>query len=124
MNMAVEAEQSSAGEPWGGRLWVAVAIVVVIAFALQSHNISTWPMADDEVPTLVELGMVKIVPSAFSVPAVQLERGGGRHVECRRAAGGDQHDLFADDDDVAAPAQHPAGPVREVRRAVHVLKEP
>jgi hypothetical protein len=74
MNMSFEAEQSAVGEPWGRRLWAATAAVILIAFVLQSHNISTWPMADDEVPTLVELGMQTIVPSAFSVPAVQLER--------------------------------------------------
>jgi len=74
MNMVVEGEQSAAGEPWGGRLWLAAAAVVVVAFLLLSHNISIWPMADDEVPTLVELGVQTIVPTAFSVPAVQLER--------------------------------------------------
>ena len=65
MNMVVEGEQSAAGEPWGRRLWLAGAAVVTVAFVLLSHNISVWPMADDEVPTLVELGVQTIVPTAF-----------------------------------------------------------
>src|SRR5689334_13150168 len=72
MNSATE--WSASGERWGPRLWLATAAALVVAFVLQSHNISVWPMADDEVPTLVELGLQQIVPSAFSVPAVQLER--------------------------------------------------
>ena len=74
MMMNSAAGWSASGERWGPRLWLATAAAVVVAFVLQSHNISVWPMADDEVPTLVELGLQQIVPSAFSVPAVQLER--------------------------------------------------
>ena len=50
---------------------------------------------------------------------LQLERRGGRHVERRRTAGSDQHDVRIG---VAEAAEHPAGAVREGRRAVHVLK--
>lgn len=65
---------SSIGEPWGTRLWAALAAVVLLAACLDSYGISRWPMADDEVPTLVELGLYQVPGNAFSVPAVQLER--------------------------------------------------
>src|SRR4051794_13859101 len=58
----------------GARLWVAVAAVAVIACCLQSYGIGTWPMADDEVPTLVEMGLLHVDAQAFSVPADQLGR--------------------------------------------------
>ena len=51
---------------------------------------------------------------------LQLERRGWRDLQRRRAAGGDQHDLRVG---VAAAAEHPAGAVREVRRAIGVLTE-
>lgn len=62
------------GEPWGPRLWLAVALVVVAAACLQSYGIRTWPMADDEVPSLVEMGLSPVDPQAFSVPANQIGR--------------------------------------------------
>jgi len=63
------------GEPWGTRLWLALAGVCVLAACLQSYGISRWPMADDEVPSLVELGLLRIdAPAYFSVPAAQIER--------------------------------------------------
>ena len=51
---------------------------------------------------------------------LQLERRGGRDLERRRAAGGDQHDLRFG---MAEAVEHPAGPVREVWRTAGVLKE-
>lgn len=62
------------GEPSGRRLWLALAAVVVVAACLQSYGISTWPMADDEVPSLVELGLRVQDPGTFSVPASQVGR--------------------------------------------------
>jgi len=62
------------GEPWGPRLWLSGAIVAVMAACLQSYGIRTWPMADDEVPTLVEMGIIAVDPQAFSVPPDQIGR--------------------------------------------------
>jgi hypothetical protein len=62
------------GEPFGRRLWLGLLAVVLVAACLDSYGISKWPMADDEVPTLVELGLYQVPGNAFSVPAVQLER--------------------------------------------------
>src|SRR5436305_1521707 len=45
------------GEPWGFRLWLTLAAIVVVAACLQSYGINKWPMADDEVPSLVEMGL-------------------------------------------------------------------
>jgi hypothetical protein len=65
----------SAGEPWGRRLWLALAAVVVATSCLLSYGIDKWPMADDEVPSLVELGLLHIDAAAyFSVPAEQIGR--------------------------------------------------
>ena len=61
------------GEPWGRRLWVAAVIVGLLAIAIESYGIRTWPMADDEVPSLVELGLLHIgAERFFSVPADQV----------------------------------------------------
>jgi hypothetical protein len=62
------------GEPWGLRLWITFVAVVLIAACLDSYGIRQWPMADDEVPSLVEMGLYEVPGNAFSVPAVQLER--------------------------------------------------
>ncbi len=63
------------GEPWGPRLWLSAAIVLVVAFAIQSYGITTWPMADDEVPSLVELGILHNgADKFFSVPPEQIPR--------------------------------------------------
>jgi len=62
------------GEPWGLRLWLGLAVVVVIAIALQTYGIGRWPMADDEVPTLVELGRLDVGANMFSVPGGQVGR--------------------------------------------------
>jgi hypothetical protein len=62
------------GEPWGLRLWLALAAVVLVTCGLCTYGINTWPMADDEVPTLVEMGLAQIDSSAFSVPANQIGR--------------------------------------------------
>jgi hypothetical protein len=60
-------------EPWGRRLWITLTAVVVVAACLLSYGISTWPMADDEVPSLVELGLLHIgAEKFFSVPADQI----------------------------------------------------
>jgi hypothetical protein len=66
--------ESPVGEPFGRRLWLGLLAVVLVAACLDSYGISRWPMADDEVPTLVELGLFQVPGNAFSVPAVQLER--------------------------------------------------
>jgi len=58
----------------GKQLWLAVALVALIAAVLQSYGISKWPMADDEVPSLVEMGLIKVDAQAFSVPASQIGR--------------------------------------------------
>jgi hypothetical protein len=62
------------GEPWGLRLWLTLGAVVLIAGCLQAYGINKWPMADDEVPTLVELGLLNVDGQAFSVPASQIEK--------------------------------------------------
>ena len=68
------ATELSAGEPYGRRLWLALLVVVLVAAGLDSYGIRTWPMADDEVPSLVEMGLYEVPGNAFSVPAVQIER--------------------------------------------------
>ena len=62
------------GEPWGTRLWLVCLAVVLIAACLDSYGIAKWPMADDEVPSLVEMKLYDVPGNAFSVPAAQLER--------------------------------------------------
>jgi len=74
MNTTDTVEQTPVGEPWSPRLWLALAIVVVTAACLQSYGIRAWPMADDEVPSLVEMGLIRVDPQAFSVPADQIGR--------------------------------------------------
>ena len=61
-------------ERWGPKLWMLLAAVVVVAGCLQSYGINRWPMADDEVPTLVELGLADIGAETFSVPPSQVGR--------------------------------------------------
>ena len=39
-----------------------------------SYGIGNWPMADDEVPSLVEMGLYDVAANAFSVPAAPVER--------------------------------------------------
>lgn len=65
---------ASAAEPWGGRLWLSLTLVVILAGCLQAYGIRSWPMADDEVPSLVELGLLDIDPATFSVPLDQVGR--------------------------------------------------
>jgi hypothetical protein len=67
-------KRPSSGEPWGGRLWLLLSVVVLVAACLQSYGISSWPMADDEVPSLVEMGLIQVPAQAFSVPASQIGR--------------------------------------------------
>jgi hypothetical protein len=62
----------STGEPWGRRLWLTLAAVVLVASCLESYGINKWPMADDEVPSLVEMGLLHVDAEAFSVPANQI----------------------------------------------------
>src|SRR5215813_12392106 len=58
----------------GGKLWFATVMVALAAAILQSYGIATWPMADDEVPSLVEMGLTQVDAQAFSVPASQIGR--------------------------------------------------
>jgi hypothetical protein len=67
-------DRTPRGEPWGSRLALALATVVMAAACLQSYGIQTWPMADDEVPSLVEMGLIHVDPQAFSVPSNQIGR--------------------------------------------------
>jgi hypothetical protein len=67
-------DDSRAGEPWGLRLSLALTVVVLAAACLDSYGINKWPMADDEVPSLVEMGLIHVDPQAFSVPANQIGR--------------------------------------------------
>ncbi len=62
------------GEPWGTRLWLAALVAIIVAACLQSYGITSWPMADDEVPSLVEMGLADVPAQAFSVPASQIGR--------------------------------------------------
>src|SRR5262249_26007744 len=63
------------GEPWGRRLWLATAAVMVFAVCLQTYGIKKWPMADDEVPSLVELGVLHNgAEKFFSVPPDQIPK--------------------------------------------------
>ena len=65
--------RASLAEPWGRRLWIAAALVGLLAVGLESYGIASWPMADDEVPSLVELGLLHIgAERFFSVPADQV----------------------------------------------------
>ena len=58
----------------GRRLWLATLLVGILALGLQGYGINFWPMADDEVPSLVEMGLLQVDAQAFSVPANQLGR--------------------------------------------------
>jgi hypothetical protein len=71
---AHDSADSCTGEPWGPRLWRWIAVVAVLTTCLCSYGISTWPMADDEVPSLVEMGLFHVDAAAFSVPGGQLDR--------------------------------------------------
>jgi hypothetical protein len=55
-------------------LWLGLALVVIVTACLDSYGITTWPMADDEVPSLVEMGRFQVDAAAFSVPSNQLGR--------------------------------------------------
>ena len=71
--MTIEGSREPRSEPWGSRLWLTLAAVVLATACLTTYGISTWPMADDEVPSLVELGLLEIdAPAFFSVPASQI----------------------------------------------------
>jgi hypothetical protein len=61
-------------EPRGSRLLLATLLVGILALVLQGYGINSWPMADDEVPSLVEMGLLDVDPQAFSVPASQVGR--------------------------------------------------
>jgi hypothetical protein len=67
--------ESRVGEPWGTRLWLALATVVIVTTCLASYGIDRWPMADDEVPSLVELGLLHNgADRYFSVPPSQIPK--------------------------------------------------
>ena len=62
-------------EPFGARLWLTLVLVMAAALLLQSYGIGTWPMADDEVPSQVELGRLHIgAERFFSVPPDQIPK--------------------------------------------------
>jgi hypothetical protein len=71
--MVLAGSQASTG-PSVRRLWIATLLVGLLALALQGYGIATWPMADDEVPSLVEMGLTTVDPQAFSVPTNQIGR--------------------------------------------------
>jgi hypothetical protein len=71
---AQDAATAPTNEPWGPRLWLALAVLVIVTAALDSYGISTWPMADDEVPSLVEMGLLRVDAVTFSVPTSQIDR--------------------------------------------------
>ncbi len=58
----------------GAGVWLATLLVGILALVLQGYGINSWPMADDEVPSLVEMGLLQVDPQAFSVPANQIGR--------------------------------------------------
>lgn len=66
----------SRGEPWGRRLWLATALVGLLTVGLGSYGISTWPMADDEVPSLIEMGLRHVdgTETFYSVPFSQIAK--------------------------------------------------
>ena len=45
---------------------------MIVGGCIDAYGIRTWPMADDEVPSLVEMGLTHVDASAFSVPANQI----------------------------------------------------
>ena len=69
-----ESRDLRVGEPWGPRLWLALAVVLLVGSAIQTYGINKWPMADDEVPSLVEMGLLDVEARTFSVPADQIPR--------------------------------------------------
>jgi len=73
-DQAQDAASAPTGEPWGPRLWLGLALLVLVAALVDSYGISTWPMADDEVPSLVEMGLLPVDAVTFSVPASQIDR--------------------------------------------------
>ena len=56
-------------EPWGMRLWLLTAIVILVSTMVQTYGISKWPMADDEVLSLVTMGLAKVDADLFAFPA-------------------------------------------------------
>lgn len=66
---------ASTPEPWGRRLWLTLAAIAIASTLLLSYGLDTWPMADDEVPSLVELGLLDTASARFfSVPPDQIPR--------------------------------------------------
>jgi hypothetical protein len=71
----MNSELSDASRVTRGRaLWLPTLLVGILALVLQGYGINSWPMADDEVPALVEMGLVQVDAQAFSVPANQIGR--------------------------------------------------
>jgi len=71
----MNSEVSDASRGVRGRsLWPATLLVAILALVLQGYGIKSWPMADDEVPSLVEMGLLDVDAQAFSVPASQVGR--------------------------------------------------
>jgi hypothetical protein len=74
-SISVPGPHRQRGEGWTPRLWLALGSVVLVALCLESYGLATWPMADDEVPSLVELGLSHIdAESFFSVPPDQIPK--------------------------------------------------
>lgn len=48
--------------------------VVILTTAICAYGIASWPLIDDEVPTLVEMGLMELEAAAFSVPGSQIGR--------------------------------------------------
>jgi len=71
----MNSEVSEASRRAGARtLWLPTLLVGILALVLQGYGIKSWPMADDEVPSLVEMGLLDVDAQAFSVPASQVGR--------------------------------------------------
>jgi hypothetical protein len=62
------------GEPRGRRLWLSLVAVVIVAAGLQSYGMNKWPMADDEVLSLVTMGLRHVDAAMFSFPPDLLEK--------------------------------------------------
>jgi hypothetical protein len=73
-SMETGAEWPPAAESWSPRLWTGTAVAMILTACLGSYGMATWPMADDEVPSLVELGVLQGAETYFSVPADQIEK--------------------------------------------------
>jgi hypothetical protein len=51
------------------KFWLAAAMVIAVAVVVQTYGISKWPMADDEVLSLVTMGYAEVDQDLFAFPA-------------------------------------------------------